>query len=152
MIDKKIGGWLILLGFQLIATILISIYMLTQYYDLFRSEDWIALKQLNNSVASALIISFYYEVIMYVLILLITSIVIIRFFNKSHHFKDYYAIYIVVLVILLIIEYLLASKLEADINTKINQIRSSILAYIFWGAIWITYLYKGRRPSQTFVN
>ena len=152
MEHKKIGGWLILIGFQLIVTILISIYVLLQYKDLLKSEDWITLKQLDSTDALAFIRFSYYEIIMNILILLIAPIIIVRFFNMSSLFKDYYSIYMIVIVVLLIIDYLLITKIDNLADAKTNQITRSIFAYIIWGAIWISYLYKGKRPSQTFVN
>lgn len=145
---KRLGGWLVFLGFQLIGTLLISIYSLTQYFDLVLSSDWKTYRQ--HELMNGYVWLFYYEIFMYSIILLISPIIIAKYFNKSLNFKNYYSIYIVGSVILFVIDYIIAYKIKSDL--KINQITNSIFGYIIWGAIWINYLYKGKRPIMTFVN
>jgi len=48
MENKRLGGWLVLLGFQLIGTVLVSIYSLTQYFHLISSSDWKTYRQLDS--------------------------------------------------------------------------------------------------------
>lgn len=150
MENKRLGGWLILLGFQLIGTVFISMYSLNQYFNLILSSYWKTYRQ--NDLMNGFVWLSYYEIFMYSIILLISPIIITKYLNKSVNFKKYYSIFIVGLVALFLIDYIIAYETKLMSDLKINQITNSIFSYIIWGVIWINYLYKGRRPIMTFVN
>lgn len=150
MENKRLGGWLILLGFQLIGTVFISMYSLNQYFKFILSSDWKTYRQLD--LMDGFVWLSYYEIFMYSIILLISPIIITKYLNKSVNFKKYYSTFIVGSVVLYVIDYIIAYETKSTSDLKINQIIHSIFSYIIWGAVWINYLYKGKRPMMTFVN
>jgi hypothetical protein len=147
---KNIGGWLILMGLQIMITIFIAIYAMKSYIDFFLSPDF---RNTNNlETFSRWKVLFIYETVLYAFMIIGGVFIFIKFLRQKLRFRNFYSIFMILCIIGYILSYLFASRIEPVPIAKISELERSIFGYIVWSAIWISYLFKGKRPQETFIN
>jgi hypothetical protein len=147
---KNIGGWLFLMGFQIMITIFIAIYALKNYIDFFLSPDF--KNVLNLESFSQWKILYIYETGFYSYMIIGGTFIFIKFLTKKQRFRDFYSLFMILCILGYIISYLIASRVHGLPISKISELERSILGYLIWSAIWISYLFKGMRPQVTFIH
>jgi hypothetical protein len=147
---KRIGGWLLLLGFQLILTALYSGYGLLRYITMYISPVWIKSKNINN--LDSLRNLFYFETGLYFFLLIGSIIVLIKFVNRLARFRDFFAAFMIISIIGYVINYFLASRVNTYPDTDLIKKSTYLFASIIWTSIWLIYLFKSDRANNTFTN
>jgi hypothetical protein len=147
--DTKIRGWLILLGLQIVTILLIAITTAKTYIDSIRFS-WTSITEVEGALFRKVFI--IYNTLFYLLMTFGGIFILVIFLSKKQRFRDYYSIYMVFIIIGYIGEYLIVSKMDSSFIKYLSEIEATIFVNIIWSAIWISYLFKAKRPQYTFIN
>ena len=147
---QKIGGWLLLLGAQLILSFLLYTYSLSQYIGFFNATNWIKLSTYQNSFLWKAF--FICQAALFILLILCGLFVLLQFFYRKQKFRNYYILFMIISITGFLGLYLIASKIETYPVKSISGYKTAIFGHVIWSAIWINYLFKASRPKLTFIN
>jgi len=147
---QKIGGWLVLLGAQLILSFLIYTYSLRSYIGFFNTANWTKLSIMQDSFLWKTF--FICQPALFILLILSGLFVLSQFFFKKRNFRNYYILFMIISIIGFLVLYLIASKIETYPIESISSYKTAIFGHVIWSVIWINYLFKSSRPKLTFIN
>ncbi|MCM1991147.1 DUF2569 domain-containing protein [Oceanirhabdus seepicola] len=150
---KGLGGWLILIGFGLIFTILTAGNQLIKLYSLFSKPIWTEITNKALDTYQALLAPLIiFETIANTILLLLVCILIINYFTKKKLFPklmiSMYSYNLVIAIIDFIFVLNLASVTSADITSSVMTLIKVLLV----SCIWIPYFIKSKRVKNTFIN
>ncbi len=153
--SKKIGGWLYVLGLAL----LISPFMLL--YGVYDTVSLITDGTIEyaSEIVPGIDHIIWFEVIVDTLFLFISVYLIYLFSTKRQSFPTYYIYYLTTSLIYLIADYMLLASMSTT-NEEMLVIMEEILdeqvisisASVIGSIIWVLYLKKSVRVTQTFIK
>jgi hypothetical protein len=147
---QKIGGWLLLLGAQLILSFLIYTYSLRQYIGFFNTTTWTKLSIMQDSFLWKTF--FICQSVLFILLIISGLFVLLQFAYRKRKFRNYYIIFMIISIIGFLGLYLIASKIDTYPIESISGYKTAIFGHIIWFVIWVNYLFKASRPKLTFIN
>lgn len=146
--NKKIGGWLILLGIQLLSILIFYSNSLIGHIRVKNQYSSI----MSNSKFDSIKSYFQIEAIIYGLLLIGTVYILVLFFNKRSTFRSIYALYMTLTILGFGALSIIAGNIEYLPKFRAEEFRIYVLSNVVWFAIWISYLYKSPRAKSTFNN
>jgi hypothetical protein len=147
---QKIGGWLLLLGTQLILACLIYVHSLSSYIGLINGISWKKLSMMEDSFLWKAF--FIGQTSLFMVLIVFGLFVLLQFFHRKRGFFNYYILYMIISIIGYLSLYLIVSKIETYPSESISGYKTAIFGHVIWSVIWINYLFKASRPKLTFVN
>ena len=147
---QKIGGWLLLLGTQLILSFLIYTYSLKTYIGIFNTTSWTKLSTMEDSLLWKTF--FICQTALFIILMLAGLFVLLQFFYRKRNFRNFYILYMIISIIGFIGIYVIVSKIDTCPIESISKYKTAIFGHVIWSVIWINYLYKASRPNLTFIN
>lgn len=148
---KGLGGWLILVGFGLCKTLIISLpQFFKTYAELIFSGDWIKLSQ--ESVAPWFPFFILFEFLGSVASIVFALIATIYFFRKSKKFKKWYVVFLGFNACFMLLDLIIVYQIAGAQDLIDHEIFTVVGGALVGALIWIPYVMVSERVRNTFVR
>ena len=139
-----IGGWLVLIAFGLVASVLGNIYNCVQFFRLLAAAQSIR----GGFGLTAVMLELFIQVFM----LCASVFLVTLFFSQKRKFRPYFIAYIVSLFVLGVISVAVAASIPGVTPEVVGQVMAFPIYAFLLGAIWVPYFLISKRVKGTFVR
>jgi len=151
---KGLGGWLILVGVGLAATIILQGYAIFEITKLYSNGSISLLVTYIPGFGSVIL----FEFLANIGILIFTAYTLFLFFKESRLFPKYFLQYLLGILIYTLADYVWSSFLtfptefQAELNQMVSQHEAALVRTVISVLIWGLYIKKSVRVKTTFVS
>ena len=149
---QGLGGWLVLIAFQLFLTFAMQIYAFKEIADTaFSTQIWNALTVTSSAAFNPLwapvILA---ELIANTVFIVVSLFAIFLFFKKNHRFPRIYILLMWSILVLAIADDIAVFYISTDFN--LNKELLSDLKNLFGYCMWTWYMLVSKRVKATFIH
>jgi hypothetical protein len=146
---KGLGGWLILVGFGIIAGPVFKTFILISIYiPIFTSGQLSGLMKSDPGLGGLI----QFEAIGHILLLAASLYLAFLFFSKKLQFPKWFITFTLIALTFVAIDTLIAPLVTSALSYSEPQHFKDLAQTAVSAAIWIPYMLRSKRVKNTFVN
>jgi hypothetical protein len=147
---ERLGGWLYLVGLNLVVAPLAWLYSLRHYGWVFARRSWLAVGATESG--SALRAVALAELGLGIAFIAYTLVIGTLFVKKRRTFPTHFIVYLIANFVYLVLDHALAAALHVRGSAVGAPEQASIARLLVISIMWIMYMRRSKRVARTFVN
>lgn len=150
---QGIGGWLLVIGFGLVGSIVSRLYFFTKLAPIFSNSSWSVITEpasvsYDPGKAPLLLFELFAQITLFFLILLLT----VLFFQKRRIFPILFVTLLVLQFVFSVLDTGFAAARKSKVATTAKEKPSPVVPVTIGAFVWGTYMLRSKRVKCTFLN